>query len=92
MEQGPPWERAAVDRLVDGRWAVLLIGPEEREQVVELACLPPGVEAGQWLRVRLVDGELVELEKDEKATAEAAARIAEKMEQLRRRGRRLDPS
>jgi len=81
-----------VDRLVDGRWAVLLVGSDEREQVVELACLPPGVEAGSWLKVHFDGHRLAAVQRDEEATAEAAAHIRQKLEQLRRRGRRPDPS
>jgi len=42
-----------VDRIVDGRHAVLLIGPDEVELVIDLALLPAGTSEGDWFRLGL---------------------------------------
>lgn len=79
-----------VDRIVDEAHAVLLVGTEERELVVPLEELPEGTQAGHWLRVRLEGERVTEATIDQEATEEVRDRIAEKLERLRRRGRRRD--
>lgn len=84
-------ERAVVDRVVDGRSAVLLLGAEAAERVVPVERLPAGAREGSWLRVRFSGDELAEAELDPRATDRAKKRVAGKVEELRRRGRRLGP-
>lgn len=81
-------ERAVVDRVVDGIHAVLLVGDAETEVVVPLARLPDGAREGTWLRVRFDGPALAEARLDPDETERARARIAAKLERLRRRGRR----
>jgi len=83
--------QAVVDRIVDGVHVVLLVGPEEEERVVPRSLLPEGVREGTWLKVRFEGDLLVWAVIDEEATKAAAERVAAKLEQLRRRGRRLQP-
>lgn len=89
------WQKAVVDRLVDGRYAVLLVGQEETEKVVELDCLQDQwrqlLQPGAWLRVQFRAEELTALEADESETAARAQRIRDKMDALRERGRQADP-
>lgn len=82
------WEPAVVDRLVDGSWAVLLVGSEETERVVPSAALPDGARAGTWLKTRWDGEKLLEAIIDHEATGAATRRIASKLAQLRQRGRR----
>jgi hypothetical protein len=49
----PPRDALVVDRIVDGRHAVLLVGPDEVELVVDVGVLPDGVGEGDWLRLGL---------------------------------------
>lgn len=83
------WEKAVLDRVVDGAHAVLLVGEEEREHVVPLTLFPSGATPGTWLKVRIIDGNVVEAHIDEEETARARKRIAEKLNRLRERKRRL---
>jgi hypothetical protein len=56
-----PVDAAVVDRIEDGRHAVLLVGPAEVELVVDVALLPEGTREGDWLRLGLtVDAGLTE--------------------------------
>lgn len=82
-------EPAVVDRLVDGRWAVLLVGPQEEERRVDVNALPPGAGEGTWLRASFAGQELVALEVDEEETRRVRARVEDKLARLRQRGRRL---
>jgi len=56
-----PADAAVVDRIEDGRHAVLLVGEAEVELVVDVALLPEGAVEGDWLRLGLTaDAELTE--------------------------------
>ena len=67
-------QRAVIDRIVDGAFAVLLL--EGGQQItVPMEELPPGSREGIWLLVRLVDGNLVEAELDLKKTAKLKNRL-----------------
>ena len=81
-------EQAVVDRIVDGAHAVLLVGEGETERIVPAGLLPPGTREGMWLKVRFDGDDLVYAEIDAAATEAAKERIAEKLKQLRARGRR----
>ena len=78
---------AVVDRVVDHNYAVLLVGSDEREWVVESADLPPGSDEGAWLRI-IRDGGCDAppvLALDHEKTREARASIAAKRALLRQR-------
>ncbi|MFA9479365.1 DUF3006 domain-containing protein [Phycisphaerales bacterium AB-hyl4] len=86
-------EVAVLDRIVDGKHAVLIVGdPPDREVAVPIETLPEGVQEGHWLRVILEGEHLVDAQIDQVATDAAKQRIHSKLEQLRRRGRRLGES
>jgi len=56
-----PADAVVVDRIEDGRHAVLLVGPAEVELVLDVAVLPEGTREGDWLRFGLTpDVELTE--------------------------------
>ncbi|MDO8637403.1 MAG: DUF3006 domain-containing protein [Dehalococcoidia bacterium] len=74
-------EKAAVDRIDEGV-AVLLVGPEERELTVPVGRLPPGVQAGDWLKVTIVDGQLKQVELDKEETKLRRERIKAKLNRL----------
>jgi hypothetical protein len=44
-----PADRGVIDRIVDGRTAVVLVGPEEDELHVPVDALPDGAEASSWV-------------------------------------------
>ena len=74
---------AVLDRF-EGNQAVLLVGDDEERLVVDRAALPKGVREGHWLKISVEHGRLMSAEIDEKETEAARARIAEKLESLRR--------
>lgn len=59
-----PHDRAFVDQIVDGRIALLLIGPHEHPHHVPVTMLPAGIQTGTWVvleieyRVVAVDTEM----------------------------------
>lgn len=81
--------RAVVDRIVDGRVAVLLVGAAEEERVVPVDQLPLGASEGSWLKVSLIGPDLLRAELDQTATDAVKKRISRKLDALRRRGRGL---
>ncbi|HLT57618.1 MAG TPA: DUF3006 domain-containing protein [Limnochordales bacterium] len=81
-------EPAVVDRLVDGQWAVLLVGDSQVERVVPRTALPAAAREGTWLKTEWDGERLVWAAVDEAATRQAQERIADKLARLRQRGRR----
>src|SRR5690606_39493935 len=86
-----PRRKAVIDRIVDGTWAVLLVGRTQTEKVVPAAQLPEGAGEGTWLRIRTKGGDITEMVVDAKETETVQRRVRSKMEALRQRGRRLQP-
>jgi hypothetical protein len=84
MEQ----QQAVLDRIVDGAFAVLLVGEAEEERIVPVDRLPAGVAPGSRLQVRFEEDTLQWVEVNITETEQARDRIAEKLDRLRRRGRR----
>ena len=82
-------QKAVIDRIVDGIHAVLIVGEAEQQYIVPADQLPKGAGAGVWLQVRFAGDTLVEADVDAEQTAQVHAGISEKMDQLRKRGRRL---
>lgn len=81
-------EHAVVDRIVDGKQAVLLVGKHEHEVVVPATMLPTGAGEGSHVVAHL---EVTGVTLDTGGTGEAKARIDDKLDQLRARGSRLTP-
>jgi hypothetical protein len=71
-----PADAAVIDRLEDGRHAVLLVGPDEIELVLDAGLLPAGAGEGDWLRLGL--------RVDEALTAQRRAGVSARLEHLRR--------
>jgi hypothetical protein len=78
QEQDPavPADAAVVDRIVDGRHAVLLVGAEEVELVLDVALLPEGTSEGDWLRIGFTP--------DRDRTSEHRTDLEDRMERIRR--------
>ena len=81
-------DKAVIDRIVDGRTAVILVGEDERQHHCPADRLPEGAKEGTWLRVQVESGSVVAMEVDQEETDEVRRRIQEKMDKLRARGRR----
>ena len=83
-------EKAVLDRIVDGRTAVILVGEDEREFHLPAERLPSGAVEGSWLRVEISGSQIVSIEVDPEETESVRRRVQQKMDQLRARGRRTD--
>ena len=75
-EQTIPDDAAVVDRIEDGTHAVLHVGPDEVELVVDVALLPEGTVEGDWLRVGL--------SADPERTAARRAALEDRLDRIRR--------
>jgi hypothetical protein len=69
-------DAAVVDRIVDGRRAVLLVGEAEVEVHVEVGLLPAGTGEGDWLRIGFTA--------DPELTAARRAAMEERLARIRR--------
>jgi hypothetical protein len=74
-------QKACIDRF-EGKQAVLLV--DDKPMVFQKTFLPEGSKEGDWLQVEIEEGKLVRAVIDSEETARTAARIAEKLERLRR--------
>jgi hypothetical protein len=71
-----PADAAVVDRIEDGRHAVLLVGPAEVEVVLDIATLPAGTREGDWLRIGLTS--------DVELTESRRSGLTDRLERIRR--------
>ena len=83
-EQIIPSDAAVVDRIEDGTHAVLHVGPDEVELIVDVALLPHGTVEGDWLRVGL--------SADPERTASRRTALEGRLDRIRRSrgGQRFD--
>ena len=81
-------EKAVIDRIVDGKTAVILVGDDERQHHYPVNGLPAGAREGTWLRVQIENGGIMCIEVDREETESALRRIQAKMDKLRERGRK----
>ena len=81
-------EKAVIDRIVDGKIAVILVGEDERQHHYPADKLPEGANEGTWLRVQVEGDEMVSVEVDQEETDTVHRRLQEKMDKLRARDRR----
>ncbi|EGL81349.1 hypothetical protein CathTA2_0124 [Caldalkalibacillus thermarum TA2.A1] len=78
-------EKAVLDRVVDGKHAVLLVGDDEREVMIPCHQLPPGAKKGTWFKVTFHDGNITYLEIDETETEKVEERIKAKLANLQQK-------
>ena len=80
--------KAVIDRF-EGKWAVLLVGDDEKSVSVPKKSLPRRVQVGQWLNVQLggeEGDEVVSAKVDPEETARMRKRIMDKLALLRSGG------
>ena len=82
-------EKAVIDRIVDGQYAVLLVGLEEREITLPANQVPKEAAPGTWLQVEVYDDVITHITVDLEETETTQRRIRGKMVLLRQRGGRL---
>ena len=82
-------EKAVIDRIVDGQYAVLLVGGDEREVILPANQLPQEASPGTWLQVEVYDDVVTQITVDPEETETTQRRIRGKLALLRERGGRL---
>ncbi|QOY38179.1 DUF3006 domain-containing protein [Anaerobacillus isosaccharinicus] len=79
--------KGVVDRIVDGKWAVILVGEDEAEYNVPLEELPEEIKEGNVVQVKIVNGSVAEVLLLEGQTAAKQSEINDKMSLLQARKR-----
>lgn len=79
-------QQAVIDR-IEGPLAVLLVGDDERMRTVPVSRMPHGAKEGDWLKIRLTDGEITNVQTDPGETQRRRNLIEAKLDQLRRKKR-----
>ena len=87
----PRRQKAVIDRVEEGAWAVLLVGQQEVEKIVHVDHLPDGARAGTWLKVRIEDDAVRDILVDAAETQVAKARVSSKLDMLRKRKPHFKP-
>lgn len=87
----PRRQKAVIDRVEEGAWAVLLVGQQEIEKIVPVDHLPEGARAGTWLKVRIEDDAVRDILVDAAETQVAKARVSSKLDMLRNRKPHFKP-
>lgn len=77
--------KAVLDRIEEGK-AVLLIGDEQVEKIIEAQLLPPDAAEGTWLLITMKEDEITEIIIDHETTKAAKERIKQKQAKLLNRG------
>ncbi|HHY21971.1 MAG TPA: DUF3006 family protein [Bacilli bacterium] len=75
---------AVLDRIVDKKYAVLLVGEAEEERVVPLSQLPQGAEEGMRYKLTMIEGEMIAIENIDEDVEQSEA-LKEKLTLLRKR-------
>lgn len=78
-------QKAVIDRIVDDKQAVLLIGETEEECIVPIQCLPEEAVEGSILNIVFEENKIKRISLDRAATEEANQRINHKMALLRKK-------
>jgi hypothetical protein len=76
--------KAYLDRIVDNKHAIILVGDDEKEFIVPKEQLPESCTTGMWLQVKVDAGSITEIHIDHDETDQTAKRIQDKLAQLRK--------
>ena len=76
-------QSAVIDRF-EGDYAILFIAGSDESLSVRRDELPAGANEGDYLKIELEDGEVIQAERDVQTTEEARRRIQAKRDRLRR--------
>ncbi len=79
--------KGVIDRIIEGKWAVILIGEEEIEDRIRLEMLPTNVKEGSVVQIKIENGSICALKLLEAETTAQLTRIQEKMNVLKTRKR-----
>lgn len=79
--------RAVVDRIVDSKWVVLIVGEDEQEFNVPVEKLSNDIKEGSIVDVTIENGEIVSVLLLQEDTNEQEVRINEKLNLLKARKR-----
>ncbi|PIB54588.1 DUF3006 domain-containing protein, partial [Pseudomonas sp. 2822-17] len=81
--------QAVIDRIVEGKHAVVLIGEDEVEKIVPIELISDNVNEGDWIEIKIDnDGNIISIEQDTQSTKGTKQRVKNKMELLRKRSKR----
>ena len=75
--------KGVLDRMEDGKWAVILLEEVNREIVVPAAVLPEGSRINSWFDIDFDDSGIVSIELDSRSTAIKEQRVEQLMRSLR---------
>ncbi|MCP8615934.1 DUF3006 domain-containing protein [Salirhabdus salicampi] len=78
-------KKAVVDRIVDGKHAVLLVGQKEKEIIIDAVRLPEKAIEGTWVTIKQKGEDVEVISINDNETVETKQRIENKMDLLRQK-------
>jgi len=79
-------KKAVIDRIEDGRIAVVFLEGSLERFDLPVSLLPDGAREGDWLKLEVCEGKIVGIEIDKEETERNRKKIRKKFEELRRKG------
>ncbi|MGD9679014.1 MAG: DUF3006 domain-containing protein [Vulcanibacillus sp.] len=76
--------KAVVDRIEDGKKAVILVGENQIEHIIDINQLPGGTSEGDLLQVQIDGDKIINIELDIEETENTKTRIIEKMKKIQK--------
>ncbi len=76
---------AVLDRIEDGKFAVILAESLNKEFVIDVSLLPEGSKEGTWFKITIQDDQIEQITIDEAKTKEKLKTINEKLNLLRQK-------
>lgn len=77
--------KAVIDRIEDGKHAVLILNGNGEQKVISVDDLPAGADEGTWLQVEFDGDDITSIIIDEEETGKRSERISSKMDELKKR-------
>ncbi|MGF7186808.1 hypothetical protein GGQ84_002941 [Desulfitispora alkaliphila] len=77
--------KAVIDEITEGK-AVLLVGAEEQEYVIDASLLPKEAKERDWLQVKLTNDDVVSISLDQEETGKVKSRVEDKLAKLKAKG------
>lgn len=79
--------KGVLDRIVDGKHAVILVEELGKEYIIDVDSLPNDSKEGTWFKLKVVNDEIVEMRIDEETQEVMEKKIDDIMSKLRNKNK-----
>ena len=79
--------KGVLDRIVEGKHAVVLVEELGKEYIIDVDRLPDGSKEGVWYDLKIVNNEIIEMKIDDETEAVMEKKISSIMDKLRNKNK-----